>query len=98
MFTSERQRDILELVKVGGRVLVDDLVAKFNVTPQTIRADLKFLSKNNKLVRFHGGAQAIDGRANANLGKVTLKNGGRGLLASHCSFPYCSLPNVTYHS
>lgn len=64
MFTTERQKNILELVKVGGRVFVDDLVEKFNVTPQTIRADLKSLSKNNKLVRFHGGAQAIDGRAN----------------------------------
>ncbi len=64
MFTTERQKEILELVKAEGRAFVDDLVKKFDVTPQTIRADLKFLSKNNKLVRFHGGAQAIDGRAN----------------------------------
>lgn len=64
MFTTERQKEILELVKVEGRVFVDDLVEKFDVTPQTLRADLKFLSKNNKLIRFHGGAQAIDGRVN----------------------------------
>ena len=64
MFTTERQKEILELVKVEGRVFVDDLVKRFDVTPQTLRADLKFLSKNNKLVRFHGGAQAIDGRTN----------------------------------
>lgn len=64
MFTTERQKEILELVKMEGRVYVEDLVKKFDVTPQTLRADLKFLSKNNKLVRFHGGAQAVDGRAN----------------------------------
>lgn len=64
MFTTERQKEILELVKVEERVFVEDLVKRFDVTPQTVRADLKFLSKANKLVRFHGGAQANDGRSN----------------------------------
>lgn len=64
MFTTERQKRILELVKTEGRVLVDELVTELDVTPQTIRSDLKLLSRANKLVRFHGGAHAVDGRAN----------------------------------
>lgn len=64
MFTTERQKEILDLVKAEGRVFVEDLVKRFDVTPQTVRADLKLLSKANKLVRFHGGAQATDGRSN----------------------------------
>lgn len=64
MFTTERQKEILELVKIEGRVFVEDLAKRFDVTPQTVRADLKLLSKANKLARFHGGAQASDGRSN----------------------------------
>jgi len=64
MFLTKRQDSILDLLKSNGRVLVDELVEKFNVTPQTIRTDLNELSNANKIVRVHGGAHLIDGRAN----------------------------------
>lgn len=52
----KRHQQILELVKTQGIVSTDDLVERFNVSPQTIRRDLNELADNNKLRRNHGGA------------------------------------------
>ncbi len=64
MFLTQRQNKIIELVKRKGQVTVEELVADCDVTPQTIRTDLKELHKARKLVRYHGGARLIDGREN----------------------------------
>jgi DeoR family transcriptional regulator, glycerol-3-phosphate regulon repressor len=56
MFLSERQAEILEIAKVEGRVLVEDLAQRFSVTPQTIRKDLNDLCEGRALSRIHGGA------------------------------------------
>jgi len=52
-----RQAAILDLIRETGQVGVDDLVARFDVTPQTIRKDLNQLSDMRLLTRTHGGAQ-----------------------------------------
>ena len=64
MFTSERQKQILELARSEGSIFVDDISARFKVTPQTIRADLRELANLGKLARFHGGAYIEDGKTN----------------------------------
>lgn len=64
MYLTKRQNKILELVKAKGQVTVEELVSEFDVTPQTIRTDLKELHKAKKLVRFHGGARVLDGSEN----------------------------------
>lgn len=64
MFLTKRQSSILEILKDKGQVSVDELVEEFGVTPQTIRTDLNELSNGKKLLRVHGGARLIDGRAN----------------------------------
>lgn len=64
MFMTKRQGVILDMLKNSGQVMVDELVVKFSVTPQTIRTDLNELGKANKLVRVHGGARLIDSREN----------------------------------
>lgn len=56
MYLSTRQKEIVELAKAGGRVLVDDLSLHFHVTPQTIRKDLNDLCERRILTRIHGGA------------------------------------------
>ena len=61
---SPRQLDILALAKAHGRVGVDGLAAKFDVTPQTIRKDLNELCNRRVLTRFHGGAATTSGVAN----------------------------------
>lgn len=51
-----RQMDILEIARREGRVDVETLAYRFDVTPQTIRKDLNDLCDAEKLNRVHGGA------------------------------------------
>jgi len=64
MFLAGRQAEILELAKLQGRVLVDELAARFSVTPQTIRKDLNDLCDARVLTRIHGGATFPSGTEN----------------------------------
>jgi DeoR family glycerol-3-phosphate regulon repressor len=61
---SPRQYDILELARAAGRVAVDELAARFAVTPQTIRKDLNELCERRLLARMHGGALLASGVEN----------------------------------
>ena len=51
-----RQSDIMQLARTLGRVDVESLAERFNVTPQTIRKDLNDLCELEALHRVHGGA------------------------------------------
>ncbi len=51
-----RHQQIIELVKKQGYVSTEELVERFNVSPQTIRRDLNELADDNKIRRYHGGA------------------------------------------
>lgn len=59
-----RQQQILELARSAGRVTVEDLSARFDVTPQTIRKDLNELCDQRLLSRIHGGAVIASGVEN----------------------------------
>ncbi|MEM9475107.1 MAG: DeoR/GlpR family DNA-binding transcription regulator [Pseudomonadota bacterium] len=59
MDVRDRHDDILALLGRDGRVEVDDLVRRFEVTPQTIRTDLRDLSDRGLITRTHGGAQRV---------------------------------------
>jgi len=59
-----RQQAILALARLAGRVEVDDLAVRFNVTPQTIRKDLNDLGDRRLLARVHGGAVLTSGIEN----------------------------------
>jgi DeoR family glycerol-3-phosphate regulon repressor len=59
-----RQNDIVLLARTEGKVSVEDLAARFEVTPQTIRKDLNDLCDGGVLQRFHGGAMLANGVAN----------------------------------
>ncbi len=58
---AERHRQILALARGTGSVAVDDLAARFGVTPQTIRKDLNQLARRSMLSRVHGGAIVTSG-------------------------------------
>lgn len=64
LYLSKRQNEILDDVLREGEVFVDDLALKFDVSPQTIRMDLRELDKAEKLERTHGGARAKNGKKN----------------------------------
>ena len=64
MYLSARQSEILELARLHGRVLVEELASRFDVTPQTIRKDLNDLCDERQLTRIHGGALFPSGNEN----------------------------------
>ena len=64
LYLSKRQKQILDNVLRDGEVFVDDLALEFDVSPQTIRMDLRELDKAEKLERTHGGARAKNGKKN----------------------------------
>jgi DeoR family glycerol-3-phosphate regulon repressor len=61
---SPRQSEILALARSLGRVTVEDLASRFDVTPQTIRKDLNDLCDQKLLSRVHGGAILTSGIEN----------------------------------
>ena len=56
MLIEERRQHILSLVREQGRVLVDELSEKLQISSVTIRKDLDHLQSKELLVRTHGGA------------------------------------------
>ncbi|AHM03000.1 Glycerol-3-phosphate regulon repressor, DeoR family [Roseibacterium elongatum DSM 19469] len=61
---SIRQDDILRAARESGRVNVEDLATRFEVTVQTIRRDLTDLCEAGLLDRVHGGAVLPSGITN----------------------------------
>lgn len=61
---SHRQSEILNLARTSGRVMVDDLARRFEVSAQTIRKDLNDLCEQRALMRIHGGAIVASGVEN----------------------------------
>jgi len=64
MSQSFRQPEIFQIAQADGKVLVDDLAARFGVTVQTIRRDLSGLVDAGRLQRVHGGAILPSGTTN----------------------------------
>lgn len=61
---SPRQQQIMEMARQSGKVTVDGLATRFDVTPQTIRKDLNDLCDQRALTRTHGGAMLASGVEN----------------------------------
>ncbi len=59
-----RQHEILLIARQAGKVTVDGLAERFDVTPQTIRKDLNDLCDQRLLTRTHGGALLSSGVEN----------------------------------
>lgn len=61
---NHRQSEILNLARSSGRVAVEDLARRFDVSAQTIRKDLNDLCDQRTLTRIHGGAIIASGVEN----------------------------------
>lgn len=59
-----RQNTILEFARQHGRVLVEELAERFDVSPQTIRKDLNELCDSHLMTRVHGGAMLTSAMEN----------------------------------
>ncbi len=86
MALSFRQAEILEIARADGRVVVEDLAQRFDVTLQTIRRDLTELSEAGHLDRVHGGAIARTGVANIGYDQRRRMNeGAKAAIARACA-------------
>jgi DeoR family transcriptional regulator, aga operon transcriptional repressor len=56
LLAEERRQKIQEIIEQNGRITVEGIVAKFEVSAVTARADLDVLSERGDLIRSHGGA------------------------------------------
>ena len=56
LFAEERKKHIVEAVRSKRKVLVSELVERFDVSPATVRNDLRELERQGVLRRTHGGA------------------------------------------
>lgn len=81
-----RQKDIMEYARTQGEVLVEPLAEVFQVTPQTIRRDLKQLCDMRLLQRVHGGAILHDGVSNMGYeARRRLMVNEKNLIAAHAA-------------
>jgi len=74
MLSEERRREILEILRTDGRVLVRDLAKRFRTSLITVRKDLESLHHQGQLERTHGGALPVLAGA---LQDQTLQEKGR---------------------
>jgi len=56
MFIEERHREILEIIKTNGRVEINEIQEKFNVSVDSARRDLRLLEEKGLVKRTYGGA------------------------------------------
>jgi len=61
LLADERRREIVKILKSDGRVSVEDLVDRFQVSAVTLRGDLGHLARQGVLVRSYGGAMLPQG-------------------------------------
>lgn len=59
-----RQQALFDAVQRDGFLTVDDLAARFGVTPQTIRRDINYLAELKRVRRYHGGVGLPGGAEN----------------------------------
>ena len=57
---AERHKYILESLNKHGFIKVSDVAKELDVTPVTIRKDLKYLENKNLLFRTHGSASPVN--------------------------------------
>lgn len=58
-YCNKRQKEIINLLSISGKIKVDELAEQFKVAAATIRRDLAQLESEHKLQRIHGGAVKI---------------------------------------
>lgn len=89
MALSFRQSEILDIAKTQGRVVVEDLAQRFDVTLQTIRRDLTELADMGYVDRVHGGAVPRTGVANLGYDeRRRLNEGAKTAIARPARLPF----------
>ncbi|HEU0222579.1 MAG TPA: DeoR/GlpR family DNA-binding transcription regulator [Paracoccaceae bacterium] len=91
MVQNFRQSQILALARETGKVTVEDLAARFEVTSQTIRRDLGELCEAGHLARVHGGAVVASNIVNIGYqARRVLNAGAKAAIGRLCA---AAIPN-----
>ncbi|WP_435167618.1 DeoR/GlpR family DNA-binding transcription regulator [Falsirhodobacter sp. 1013] len=61
---THRQNQITEIARSEGFIGIEDIAVRLDVTPQTIRRDIKLLCDMGILHRYHGGASLMTNTRN----------------------------------
>ncbi len=86
MAQSFRKPEILEIARLEGKVTVEGLAERFDVTLQTIRRDLSELADAGKLERVHGGAILPSGTSNIGYEERRVLNAAqKAAIARRCA-------------
>lgn len=56
MFMEERHQEITETIKVNGKVTIAEIAAKYGISDESARRDLRLLEQKGVCKRTHGGA------------------------------------------
>jgi DeoR family fructose operon transcriptional repressor len=60
LFAEERRYEITKLLSENTKLLISSLCEQFDVSPATIRSDLRVLERKGALKRTHGGAISVN--------------------------------------
>jgi DeoR/GlpR family transcriptional regulator of sugar metabolism len=63
VLTSQRKTAILEALRRDGSVVAKDLAARWDISEDTVRRDLRELAGDGRLQRVHGGALPVSAAA-----------------------------------
>ncbi|MBQ8800024.1 MAG: DeoR/GlpR transcriptional regulator [Lachnospiraceae bacterium] len=56
MFMEERQQEIVEIIQTNGKVTIAEITAKYGISDESARRDLRLLEQKGLCKRTHGGA------------------------------------------
>ncbi len=56
MFMEERHQEITEIIKTNGKVTIAEIAAKYGISDESARRDLRLLEQKGLCKRTHGGA------------------------------------------
>ncbi|MBK8050354.1 MAG: DeoR family transcriptional regulator [Anaerolineales bacterium] len=100
---TSRQRRIIDLLELHGRMTIQELMAELAVSPMTIHRDLNKLAETGRVVKTHGGAAlpetpetpvatagcAICKRTIPERTAVVIQTERQGILGACC--PHCAM-------
>lgn len=59
MFIEERQKEISDIIEAKGKITVTDITAKYGISDESARRDLRMLEQKGLCKRTHGGAVSL---------------------------------------
>lgn len=75
MLTEERHQLIIDILQSKGTIHIQEIVEMLNISESTVRRDLSYLEKKNRLKRVHGGAALLkQKRTELSMNEKQLRN------------------------